>query len=68
MLHELLYINNNRINLSHIEGISPDMAEVVVSTDQDEFYAKVIMLLIVLNSTNFLCFIELQQKFRRDQG
>ncbi|XP_053207799.1 vacuolar protein sorting-associated protein 45-like [Panonychus citri] len=40
MLHELLTINNNRINLSHIQGISKDMKEVIVSAEQDDFYAK----------------------------
>lgn len=41
MLHELLTINNNRINLSNIQGISKDMREVVVSAEQDDFYSKV---------------------------
>jgi len=41
MLHELLVINNNRINLSNLQGVSKEMREVVVSAEQDNFYAKV---------------------------
>ncbi|KAK9508118.1 hypothetical protein O3M35_007851 [Rhynocoris fuscipes] len=39
MIHELLTISNNRVNLSHIQGISKDLSEVVLSCEQDEFYA-----------------------------
>ena len=41
MVHELLHINNNRINLSHVAGISRDLQEVVLSSEHDEFYASV---------------------------
>lgn len=41
MVHELLGINNNRIDLSRVPGISKDLREVVLSADNDEFYANV---------------------------
>ncbi|KAF5277477.1 hypothetical protein FQR65_LT03814 [Abscondita terminalis] len=44
MVHELLTINNNRVNLSKVKGISKDLAEVVLSAEQDPFYAKNIFL------------------------
>ncbi|KAM9000350.1 vacuolar protein sorting-associated protein 45 isoform 2-T2 [Sarcophilus harrisii] len=40
MVHELLGINNNRIDLSRVPGISKDLREVVLSADNDEFYAN----------------------------
>lgn len=40
MVHELLTINNNRVNLSSIPGISKELSEVVLSAEQDMFYAK----------------------------
>lgn len=39
MVHELLTINNNRVSLSHINGISKELKEVVLSAEHDEFYA-----------------------------
>ena len=45
MVHELLGINNNRINLSNVPGISKDLQEVVLSAEHDEFYANVSILL-----------------------
>lgn len=41
MVHELLTINNNRVDLTGIDGAPKDMKEVVLSTEQDEFYANV---------------------------
>lgn len=41
MVHELLTISNNRVNLSRIPGISKDLSEVVLSSEHDEFYADV---------------------------
>lgn len=41
MVHELLGINNNRIDLSRVLGISKDLREVVLSAENDEFYANV---------------------------
>lgn len=40
MVHELLGINNNRINLANVPGISKDLQEVVLSAEHDEFYAN----------------------------
>ncbi|XP_061110692.1 vacuolar protein sorting-associated protein 45 isoform X1 [Conger conger] len=40
MVHELLGLNNNRIDLSRVPGVSKDLREVVLSADNDEFYAK----------------------------
>lgn len=44
MVHELLTIYNNRVNLSHVPGISKELTEVVLSAEQDAFYAKNIFL------------------------
>ena len=41
MVHELLNINNNRISLANVPGISKDLQEVVLSSEHDEFYANV---------------------------
>ena len=41
MVHELLTINNNRINLSNVPGITKDLQEVVLSAEHDEFYSNV---------------------------
>jgi len=41
MVHELLTINNNRVNLSHVKGISKELREVVLSAEHDDFYANV---------------------------
>ncbi|CAL8293085.1 unnamed protein product [Merluccius merluccius] len=40
MVHELLGLNNNRIDLSRVPGITKDLREVVLSADNDEFYAN----------------------------
>ncbi|XP_071965752.1 vacuolar protein sorting-associated protein 45-like [Antedon mediterranea] len=40
MVHELLTIRNNRIDLSKVPGISSDLQEVVLSSEHDEFYAN----------------------------
>lgn len=41
MVHELLGLNNNRIDLSKVAGISRELREVVLSAENDEFYANV---------------------------
>lgn len=41
MVHELLGLHNNRIDLSRVPGISKDLREVVLSAENDEFYANV---------------------------
>ncbi|CAH1768277.1 14279_t:CDS:10, partial [Entrophospora sp. SA101] len=40
MVHELLGINNGRVDLSYIPDIRPDLKEIVLSHDQDPFYKK----------------------------
>lgn len=41
MLHELLTINNNRVDLSRVENIRQELKEVVISPEYDDFYAQV---------------------------
>eukprot|EP01087_Luapelamoeba_hula_P003470 TRINITY_DN13278_c0_g1_i1.p1 TRINITY_DN13278_c0_g1~~TRINITY_DN13278_c0_g1_i1.p1 ORF type:complete len:564 (+),score=111.57 TRINITY_DN13278_c0_g1_i1:78-1769(+) len=38
MVHELLTINNNRVDLRDVPGIKKDLQQVVLSGDQDPFY------------------------------
>eukprot|EP00736_Rhodelphis_marinus_P001660 Rmarinus@m.15099 len=40
MVHELLGIHDNRVSLAHLPRVSPELKEVVLSADQDEFFAK----------------------------
>ncbi|XP_043931114.1 vacuolar protein sorting-associated protein 45 [Protopterus annectens] len=40
MVHELLGINNNRIDLSRVPGISKDLNEVVLSSSHPDFFAS----------------------------
>lgn len=40
MVHELLTIKNNRVNLEKVPGITKELQEIVLSSDHDEFYAK----------------------------
>lgn len=47
MVHELLTITNNRVNLSHIPGISKELQEVVLSSEHDEFYADVSVIYLI---------------------
>lgn len=44
MVHELLTINNNRVDLSSIPGVSKELSEVVLSAEHDNFYANNIFL------------------------
>ena len=39
MVHELLGIEKNRVDLSEVPGISKDMREVTLSPEQDSFFA-----------------------------
>jgi vacuolar protein sorting-associated protein 45 len=41
MVHELLEIKNNRVDLKHLENLEPEMREVVLSSDDDKFFRKV---------------------------
>merc|ERR1719217_831041 len=38
MLHELLSIDNNRIDMSKVPGIREELKEIVMSTTQDQFF------------------------------
>jgi vacuolar protein sorting-associated protein 45 len=40
MVHQLLGIKNNRVDLSNVAGVPNELKEVVLSADQDEFYAS----------------------------
>ena len=55
MLHELLTINNNRINLSEVPGISKELREVQLSQEHDDFYERVSSQ-YVFHSNNWLNF------------
>ena len=41
MIHELIGIKNNRVNLSQVPGITKELEEVIMNAEYDEFYAKV---------------------------
>jgi vacuolar protein sorting-associated protein 45 len=41
MVHELIGITNNRVNLSQVPGITKELEEVVMNAEYDEFYANV---------------------------
>lgn len=41
MVHELLGIRNNLVDLGNVEAAPKDMKEVVMSSEQDEFYKRV---------------------------
>lgn len=48
MVHEFLSINNNRVSLADVPGITKDLQEVVLSPAQDEFYSDVCIFFGVL--------------------
>lgn len=41
MIHELLGINTNRVDLSMVKGLSEEMKEIVLSSNEDEFFNRV---------------------------
>ena len=41
MIHEILDIKNNRVDLKHVENMADDLKEVVLSSDEDNFYKKI---------------------------
>jgi len=43
MLHELLSMENNRIDMSEVPGIRPELKEIVMSTTQDQFFEENMM-------------------------
>ena len=59
MVHELIGIKNNRVNLSKVPGITKDLEEVVLNAEYDEFYANVnhfVSLERLFNRCLFFCF------------
>lgn len=40
MVHELIGIQNNRVDLRHIPGVKKEYEEIVLSTEQDPFFLK----------------------------
>lgn len=40
MVHELIGIQNNRVDLSNVPEVSKDLREIVLSSTQDQFFAK----------------------------
>ena len=41
MIHELLGIHRNRVDLKHVPSLSEEMKEVVLSCDDDDFFKKI---------------------------
>lgn len=41
MVHELLTINNNQVDLSHVEDIKPDLQKLLLCAEQDDLYKQV---------------------------
>lgn len=41
MVHELIGIKDNRVDLKHLEHLSEEMKEVVLSASDDPFFKKV---------------------------
>jgi vacuolar protein sorting-associated protein 45 len=41
MIHELLELRSNRVDLKHIENLEPEMKEVVLSCEDDAFFKSI---------------------------
>ena len=41
MVHELLEIQSNRVDLKHLDHLSTEMKEVVLSSDDDHFFRSI---------------------------
>jgi hypothetical protein len=41
MIHEILDLKLNRVDLKHVENLEADMKEVVLNSDEDSFYKKI---------------------------
>jgi vacuolar protein sorting-associated protein 45 len=41
MIHELIGLKDNRVDLRHLSHLSEEMKEVVLSSDDDEFFRKI---------------------------
>lgn len=63
MVHELLTIKNNRVSLVGVPGAPKDMSEVLLSAEQDEFYANVRIILV--KTTFHVCDITVTKKKKR---
>lgn len=50
MVHELLTINNNQVDLSHIEDIKPDLKKVLLCAEQDDLYKQVTVQILSLKT------------------
>lgn len=44
MVHELIGIKNNIVNLRNVPGISKELEEIILSAEYDEFYENVCFL------------------------
>ena len=53
MVHELLTIKNNRVNLEKVPGITKELQEIVLSPEHDEFYARVRVYVELFFTKNF---------------
>mmetsp|Transcript_8738 Transcript_8738/g.23599 ORF Transcript_8738/g.23599 Transcript_8738/m.23599 type:complete len:254 (-) Transcript_8738:1620-2381(-) len=40
MVHEMIGIDNNRVSLGHVQNIKKELEEVVLSSDQDDFFRQ----------------------------
>ena len=56
MVHELIGIKNNRVNLSQVPGITKELEEVVMNAEYDEFYTDVWTILLVKNIYVRFCY------------
>lgn len=41
MIHEILGIKNNRVDLKHVPGLEEEMQEVVLSSEDDTFFNEI---------------------------
>lgn len=41
MIHELLGLHSNKVDLKHLPHLTEEMKEVVISCDEDEFFEKI---------------------------
>lgn len=47
MVHELLTINNNQVDLSHVEDIKPDLQKLLLCAEQDDLYKQVFIYIYI---------------------
>lgn len=68
MVHELLTINNNQVDLSHVEDIKPDLQKLLLCAEQDDLYKQVfiyfyILIYYIIFYFYFQTYLEYIQKF-----